>query len=87
MDLASVIGMIVCMVMVIFGIITGDEGPRAIWNFLEYKSALITFGGAIFAVMAQYSLKDFIQSFKSIKNIFIQPKFDDAVTIKNIIEL
>lgn len=87
MDLASVIGMIVCMVMVIFGIITGDEGPRAIWNFLEYKSALITFGGAFFAVMAQYSLKDFIQSFKSIKNIFIQPKFDDAVTIKSIIEL
>lgn len=87
MDLASIIGMVVCFVMVIFGIVTGDDGVKALFNFLDAPSALITLGGATFAVMAQYSIKDFISSFKAIKNVFIQPKFDDAVTIKNIIDL
>ena len=40
MDLASILGLVLCIILVIFGIITGDQGVAAIWNFLEYKSAI-----------------------------------------------
>lgn len=87
MDLASVIGMLVCLGMVVFGIVTGDEGVKALWNFYDKPSILITFGGSIFAVMAQYSMTEFFSSFKAITVVFKKPKFDEAATIKSIIDL
>lgn len=87
MDLATIAGLVVCMGMVIMGIVTGDDGFPAIKNFIEYKSAMITFGGAFCCVLAQYSFQDFIKSIKSAKNAFKQQKYDDAATIRQIIDL
>lgn len=87
MDLATIIGLVVCLGMVFMGIVTGDKGVPAIFNFLDYKSALITFGGAFCCVLAQYSIPDFVGSLKAMAKAFKQPKNDDAGTIKSIIEL
>ena len=87
MDLATIVGLVVCFAMVFMGIVTGDDGMAALKNFADYKSALITFGGAFCCVLAQYSIPDFIGSLKAMGKAFKQPKNDDEGTIKSIIEL
>ena len=52
MDLATIVGLVVCFAMVFMGIVTGDDGMAALKNFADYKSALITFGGAFCCVLA-----------------------------------
>ncbi|NBH82046.1 motility protein A [bacterium C-53] len=87
MDLASILGLVLCIILVIFGIITGDQGVAAIWNFLEYKSALITFGGAVCAVLTSNSMAGFVGGLKSFTIIFKAPLMDAPGIIKQIIEL
>ena len=55
MDIASLIGLILCFVLVLYGIITG-ESIAGVKYFLDVPSALITFGGAIGATMASVSM-------------------------------
>lgn len=87
MDIASVVGLVVCIGMVIMGIVTGDEGVAALGNFMDYKSALITFGGSFASVMVFYSIKDFLNSLKAFKIALKAPANKDTETIKNIIDL
>lgn len=87
MDIASILGLIFCIGMVIMGIITGDDGVAALNNFIEYKSALITFGGAFASTMIFYSIKDFVNSLKAFKIVLKAPENKDTETIKNIIDL
>ncbi len=87
MDLATIIGMVVCFIMVIYGIASGDGGFALIKNFIDMQSALITIGGAVCCVLAQYSIPDFLGSIKAAKKAFKMPKNDDAGTIKTIIDL
>jgi len=69
------------------GIITGDAGVAAIGNFLEYKSALITFGGAFCCVLTGTTVAEFFGGLKSFKLIFKTPSMDMAEVIRKIIEL
>ncbi|BBF42980.1 flagellar motor rotation protein MotA [Lachnospiraceae bacterium KM106-2] len=88
MDLASIIGIVGGLVLVIFGIITGDQGVAALGNFLDYKSAIITFGGTLTAVLTMAgNPKEFISGLKSIGLIMKPITQDEAGTIKEIIEL
>ncbi|MBD5106606.1 MAG: motility protein A [Lachnospiraceae bacterium] len=87
MDLASIIGLIACLVLVIFGIVTGDEGAAALLNFLHAPSALITFGGAFACILASNSISDFVGGLKSMGLIFKSPAMDTPEIIKKIIEL
>lgn len=87
MDIASIAGLVVCIALVLIAIMTDKAGPSAIMNFLDFKSALITIGGAMCSVMAQYQMSDFIEGLKSISLIFKAPAIDSAVIIKKIIEL
>ena len=70
MDLASIIGLVVAMAMMLLGIMTGDDGVAGIKYFWDFKSVLITFGGAFFSTMAAYSMKDYIAGLKSFLLIF-----------------
>ena len=45
MDIASIIGLVLCFCLIIFGIVSGDDGAAAIMNFIHTQSAIITFGG------------------------------------------
>lgn len=87
LDIASILGLILCILLVVFGIITGDDGVPAIKNFIEYKSALITFGGAFCAVLTSNSLQGFIGGLKSFAMILKTPVLNAPEIIKKIIEL
>lgn len=50
MDIASLVGMVVAIILVVFSIVA-DKGFKAIHGFLDWKSALITFGGAFMGMM------------------------------------
>lgn len=86
MDLASIIGLIVCFGMLVFGIIDAG-GIAAVGSYLDFPSALITFGGSFAAVLTQYSLSEYIAGFKSITLVFKMPNANTAEVIQKIIEL
>ncbi len=86
MDLASIIGLIMCFAMLLYGIIDAG-GFKAVGSYLDFPSALITFGGSFAAVMTQYSMSDYLAGFKSISLIFKVPTANTAEVIQKIIEL
>ena len=86
MDIASLIGLILCFVLVLYGIITG-ESIAGVKYFFDVPSALITFGGAIGATMASVSMADFIGGLKSIGMIFKPVSTNIPEMITKIIEL
>ena len=84
MDIASLIGIIMCFVMLVYGIISNHADMM---TYLNFPSAIITFGGAIFATMLSYSMHDFLNSMKSIGLIFKASKMNTSEMIKSIIDL
>ncbi len=89
MDLATLLGIVICFVMVIFGIVYDDGGVNfsVMLNFLNAPSAIITFGGAFCAVLIMNSVKDFVDGLKSIGRAFKMPQLDTIEIIKKIIDL
>lgn len=86
MDLASILGLVICFVLVIYGIIV-DDGFSALKSFLNYPSAIITFGGAFCCIMACNSMSSFLDGLKSFTLIFKAPALETAPMIQKIIEL
>ena len=72
MDIASLIGLIVCIVLVFIAIVAGN-GFGAIINFLDFPSALITFGGAFSCVLASTTMSEFKAGLKSFGIPYIIP--------------
>ncbi|MBO5030708.1 MAG: motility protein A [Lachnospiraceae bacterium] len=87
MDLASLIGFIACFILVVFGIVSGDDGFAAIGFFMSGSSALITFGGAFMSTMMSVSMSDFIAGLKSFTLAFKTVKVNIPEMITKIIEL
>lgn len=87
MDLATIIGLVCCIGLMLLGIMTGDQGAAAIGNFWDFTSVLVTFGGAFMSVLASSNLKDYINGMKSITITFKTPALDEAGTIKSVMEL
>lgn len=87
MDLASLIGLVLCFGLVIFGIVAGDQGFAALKNFWDFQSVLITFGGSFCAVLASNSMADFLSGLKSFKMIFKAPTLETPQIIAKIIDL
>ncbi len=86
MDLASIIGLILCFVMCAFGIVT-NAGIGNIGRYLDPASAIITFGGSFFAVMAMKSMADYVGGLKSFMLVFKVPAVDVKGMIQKIIDL
>lgn len=59
MDLASLLGLVISLLLVIFGIVYSKTGIdfSVIINFLDVPSALITYGGAFMAMLCMNSLR------------------------------
>lgn len=87
MDIASLVGFIMGLVMVVFGIISGDQGVAALGNFGDGPSVLITIGGSVAGVMASHTMADFIGGLKSAALAFKQQKNNPEEVIRNIIDL
>ena len=86
MDLASILGIVMCAVVVLFGIING-AGFGGLKYFYDLPSILITLGGAFCCVMAEKTMPDFLNGVKSIKLVFKTAKYDLPEVIRKIIEL
>lgn len=86
MDIASLLGIVVCFGMVVFGILWGND-ISAIQSFVDIPSVLITLGGAFCSVLTQYTIPDFVKGLKSITLIFKMSEFDLPEVIRKIIDL
>ncbi|MGN0427970.1 MAG: motility protein A [Agathobacter sp.] len=86
MDIASLIGIVLGLVMVVFGIISGG-GAAAFQYFIDIPSVIITIGGSISGTLACNKLPDFINGLKSISHAFKDNTKDPADSIKSIIDL
>ena len=88
LDFASIIGLILGMVLVVFGIMTGEDGAAALGNFYNLPSILITFGGAFSAVCVMApNLSTYISNIKSIGLIMKVLPSNETETIRTIIDL
>lgn len=86
MDIASLVGIVVCFALVIFGILWGNT-LSTLLNFVDVPSALITFGGAFCATLASKTMAEFVNGIKSFTLVFKAPEFDLQQIIRKIIEL
>ncbi len=86
MDIASLAGIILGLVMVVFGIVSGD-GPSALGNFGDVPSVIITIGGSVSGVLASHALPDFINGLKGITLTFKGSAEKPDEVIQNIIDL
>ncbi len=87
MDLASVVGLVLCGVLIVFGIINSGGSIAAMGNFVDVPSVLITIGGSFSCMLASYQMSDFFAGLKSIKLIFKVPTINTPEMIQKIIEL
>lgn len=89
MDLSTLIGIVACLGLCIFGMVWGQPNAvDAIMSFADMPSALITFGGAMMATLVMSpSLKDFINGFKSFGIAMKNVEYDEIAKIKQIIDL
>jgi len=85
-DLASLIGLVVCLILVLFGIVAGHSFG-VVLDFMDLNSALITFGGAFCCILASNTMSDFLAGLKSIKLIFKNSEINTPDVIKKIIDL
>lgn len=86
MDIASVLGLILCFALMIFGILWGND-VSAIFRFVDVASMLITFGGSFMCILASYPLKGFVDGLKSITLIFKTSTMNVPEIIQKIIDL
>lgn len=86
MDIASILGLVICLSMVFVGIITSG-GIQTVPDFIDVPSIAITIGGAFSAVLASNSLADFIAGFKSFGLILKAPTLNTSEMIQKVIDL
>ena len=86
MDIASIIGLLACFALMIFGMVFGKTFS-AVMSFLHAPSALITFGGAFMCIMASYSMSNFVGGLKSFTLIFKESAMNVPEIIQKIIDL
>lgn len=86
-DIASLIGIVLCLILCIYGIVDSGGSLGAVMRFLDLPSAVITFGGAVSCVLAMYNLQEYIGGFKSFTLILKAPQMDVKGMIQKIIDL
>ncbi len=86
MDIATLIGIIVGFILVIFGIVWGHDAS-ALFNFIDVPSVIITIGGSITSVLSSHKLPDFINGLKSVSLPFKNKVMDPASSITTIIDM
>lgn len=92
MDFASIIGLVVGVVLIVFSIVFNETTLGLDFAnmsaFLHFPSAIITFGGTITCLITMSkSMGGFFGSLKSIGLAFKVRNFDEEATIKQIIDL
>ncbi len=86
MDIATILGLVVCFAMVLVGVATSG-GLQALPSYWDVPSVAITFGGAFSAVLAANTIQTFMSGLKSFALVLKVPKNNTAEMINNIINL
>lgn len=86
MDIASLAGMLLGVVMFVFGV-WANGGFAGLSNMFDAASIIITLGGSLAGTLGSHKVKDFVTGMKSITLIFKDEVQDPAGVIKNIIDL
>ena len=86
MDIASIVGMLLGVVMFVL-VYFPNGGVASLHSMWDTASFIITIGGSIAGTLASFKLADFINGVKSIKLIFKDEVQDPAVVINQIISL
>lgn len=86
MDIASLVGILLGLVMFVFGVISGG-GVAGMGSMWDLPSFIITLGGSISGTLASFKLKGFTEGLQSVKLIFKDEVQDPAVVINQIIAL
>lgn len=87
MDIASVLGIVIGIILIVFSIVA-DDGVSAIMGFLDWKSALITYGGAFSCLLTMApNIKVYTKRLGSIKLIMKPQVLNEHEIILKIIEL
>lgn len=89
MDIATILGMGLCVVLVIFGIVNGDNGIdfSALGNFGDLPSVLITIGGTFSCMLQSCNMKEYVNNLKSYALVFKVPMLNTQEMIQKIIDL
>ncbi len=87
MDIASIVGIVVCFLLVIYGIVGNSLDFSTAATFIDFQSIAITIGGAFCSVLTGCSLKSFMSGLKSISLIFKKPVNNTTEIIQKIIDL
>lgn len=90
MDIATIIGLVVCAILIVFGIVVNKDFSftfSKIGNFWDLASVIITIGGTFACVLASYQLPDYINGLKSALLTIKKPNSNEQETIKTIIDL
>lgn len=88
MDIATLIGLVGGVLIIFFGIISGDDGMGALPNFGDVPSVIITIGGTLICMLFQAkSIPGYLNSFKSIGLALKLPTANEAQVIGDIVKL
>lgn len=89
MDILSILGLVLALVLMVFGI-TFNEDVGIVFgnllNFIDYPSIAITVGGTFAVLMISYSLSNFKNIPSHMKIIFVPVKYDQMSYIASIVE-
>ena len=87
MDIASILGLVICITLTIIAIVAGNGFVALYRDFLDFQSALITFGGAFCAILAGNTVESYLGGFKSFALVLKRPNFDIPAMIQKVIDL
>lgn len=88
MDIASIIGIVMCLGFMILGIVSGELGVAALGNFVDRTSIFVTFGGAFMCCLIMTDgIPQYLSNLKSFSLILKKKTTNEVEVIKQIIEL
>jgi len=85
-DIASLGGLILGLFMIVYGVISSAT-LSGFYEYLNFPSFIITFGGAFTATLTSVSLKNFIGGLKCFALIMKTPTLNTTEMIQKIIDL
>ena len=91
MDLMSILGWVLSIVVILFGIMfdsgTGEFIGNNLKSFIDIPSILVVLGGVIAALMVSFPLKCFARIPRHLKIILMPTKYNPQEYIDQIVEL
>ena len=86
MDIATIIGFVVCTVFVLLGIVTGDLNFSNLASFVNERGILIVVGGTMGALFISFPIRTVLSSWRVAQKAFFHRPQDVAPLVKRMVE-